>query len=102
MTITHSINSATAGSLDASSTVNIVSSNFKAYNIIFKNTYGSGAQVKSDHSISVRELRNMKAVAVTANGDKQGYYACSFTGYQDTLYAKSGMQYYSNCYIEGI
>ncbi|KAM3064911.1 hypothetical protein ACMFMF_011527 [Clarireedia jacksonii] len=85
VTITHSINSSAAGSLDASSTVNIVSANFKAYNIIFKNTYGAGAQ----------------AVAVTANGDKQGYYGCSFTGYQDTLYTKFGKQYYSNCYIEG-
>jgi pectinesterase len=85
VTITHSINSATAGSLDASSTVNIVSSSFRAYNINFKNTYGSGAQ----------------AVAVTANGDEQGYYGCGFYGYQDTLYAKSGRQYYSNCYIEG-
>ncbi|PQE06233.1 pectinesterase family protein [Rutstroemia sp. NJR-2017a BBW] len=85
VTITHSISSPAAGSLDASSTANIVSANFKAYNIIFKNTYGSGAQ----------------AVAVTANGDKQGFYGCSFTGYQDTLYVKAGKQYYSNCYIEG-
>ena len=85
VTFTRNINSATAGSLDASSTFNIVSSNFKAYNINFKNLYGKGAQ----------------AVAVTANGDKQGYYACGFYGYQDTLYAKSGKQYYSNCYVEG-
>ncbi|KAI9147149.1 Pectinesterase A [Paramyrothecium foliicola] len=85
VTFTRNINSATAGSLDASSTFNIVSANFKAYNINFKNLYGKGAQ----------------AVAVTANGDKQGYYACGFYGYQDTLYAKNGKQYYSNCYIEG-
>lgn len=38
---------------------------------------------------------------MAANGDKQGYYACGFYGYQDTLYAKSGRQYYSNCYVEG-
>jgi len=83
--VEHSLNSATAGNLDASSTANIVSTNFSAYNIDFKNTYGAGAQ----------------AVAVTANGDQQGYYACGFYGYQDTLYAKSGKQYYSNCYMEG-
>jgi pectinesterase len=68
-----------------SSTANIKSPNFSAYNLNFINTYGAGAQ----------------AVAVTANGDKQGYYGCSFKGYQDTLYAKAGSQYYSNCYIEG-
>jgi len=80
-----SMSSAAAGNLDGSSTANIVSSNFKAYNINFKNTYGVGAQ----------------AVAVTANGEKQGFYACGFYSYQDTLYAKAGLQYYSNCYIEG-
>ncbi|KAF1999966.1 carbohydrate esterase family 8 protein [Amniculicola lignicola CBS 123094] len=83
--ITHSISSPVAGSLDASSTANIVSSNFAAYNVNFANTYGAGAQ----------------AVAVTANGNKQAFYGCSFKSYQDTLYAKDGDQYYSNCYIEG-
>jgi pectinesterase len=85
VTITYGQTSSAAGSLDKSSTVNITSANFKAYNINFVNSYGAGTQ----------------AVAVTANGDKQGYYACQFKGYQDTLYAKSGKQYYSNCYIEG-
>ncbi|KFZ14365.1 hypothetical protein V502_06107 [Pseudogymnoascus sp. VKM F-4520 (FW-2644)] len=80
-----SMTSTEAGNLDASSVANIVSANFKAYNINFKNTYGAGSQ----------------AVAVTANGDKQGFYGCGFYGYQDTLYAKSGKQYYSNCYMEG-
>jgi pectinesterase len=42
-----------------------------------------------------------QAVALTANGERQGYYGCSFKSYQDTLYAKAGYQYYSNCYIEG-
>jgi pectinesterase len=79
------MSSTDAGNLDASSVANIVSANFKAYNINFKNTYGSGSQ----------------AVAVTANGDKQGFYGCGFYGYQDTLYAKNGKQYYSNCYMEG-
>jgi pectinesterase len=85
VTFQRNINSATAGSLDASATLNVVSANFKAYNINVKNTYGSGAQ----------------AVALTANADRQGYYGCGFYGYQDTLYAKAGKQYYSNCYIEG-
>ncbi|KAL3450532.1 pectin lyase fold/virulence factor [Aspergillus insuetus] len=85
VTFTRNKGSYDAGSLDASSTFNIVSSNFRAYNINFRNTYGTQGQ----------------AVAVTANGDKQGYYACGFYGYQDTLYAKSGRQYYSNCYVEG-
>ncbi|KAI9164140.1 carbohydrate esterase family 8 protein [Paramyrothecium foliicola] len=85
VTFTRNIKSADAGSLDASAVLNVVSANFKMYNINVKNLFGSGAQ----------------AVALAANGDKQGYYGCGFYGYQDTLYAKSGKQYYSNCYIEG-
>ncbi|KAI1864108.1 uncharacterized protein JN550_009128 [Neoarthrinium moseri] len=85
VTITHTISSPQAGSLDLSSTLNIVSDDFKLYNINVVNGYGKGAQ----------------AVALTANGDRQGYYGCQFDGYQDTLYAKSGYQYYSNCYIAG-
>ncbi|KAI9727875.1 MAG: hypothetical protein M1834_007921 [Cirrosporium novae-zelandiae] len=85
VTFTHSETSSAAGSLDASSTVQFKGDYVKVYNINFENSYGSGSQ----------------AVAVTANGDYQGYYGCSFSGYQDTLYAKAGNQYYSNCYIEG-
>lgn len=44
VTITNSISSADAGSLDASSTLDITSSNFSMYNINVENGYGSGAQ----------------------------------------------------------
>ena len=40
-------------------------------------------------------------MAVTANANRLGFYGCQFKSYQDTLYAKSGYQYYSNCYVEG-
>ncbi|BAE63101.1 unnamed protein product [Aspergillus oryzae RIB40] len=36
-----------------------------------------------------------QAVACTGIGLHQGFYGCGFKSYQDTLYAKSGMQYYS-------
>ncbi|PGH06937.1 hypothetical protein AJ79_06410 [Helicocarpus griseus UAMH5409] len=85
VTIQRRKSSSEAGDLDSSSVASIRSANFKAYNINFHNTWGKGTQ----------------AVAVTARGEQQGYYACGFYGYQDTLYAHSGKQYYSNCYIEG-
>ncbi|KAJ5769030.1 pectin lyase-like protein [Penicillium odoratum] len=69
VTITNTISSEEAGSLDLSATVNIVSDGVSLYNINVVNGYGKGAQ--------------------------------AFSGYQDTLYAKSGTQYYSNCLIEG-
>ncbi|CCT74773.1 probable pectinesterase precursor [Fusarium fujikuroi] len=73
-----------AGSSVASSTVNLRSNDFAAYNIDFVNGYTAG-----------------QAVALTANGNKTGFYGCSFKSYQDTLYVKAGWMYYSNCYIEG-
>lgn len=65
MTLTHTISSADAGSLDASATINVVSDDCNLYNINAANGYGSGAQ----------------AVALVANGERQGYYGCQFDKY---------------------
>ena len=45
VTISHSLTSSAAGSLDASSTVNIANDDVNVYNINFANSYGLGAQV---------------------------------------------------------
>ncbi|OJJ38372.1 hypothetical protein ASPWEDRAFT_106426 [Aspergillus wentii DTO 134E9] len=83
--ITHTISSPEAGSLVASATVDAESDGLTMYNINIENGFGEGHQ----------------AVALVANGDRQGYYACQFLGYQDTLYAKGGTQYYSNSLVKG-
>ncbi|KAJ0422242.1 pectin lyase fold/virulence factor [Aspergillus carlsbadensis] len=85
VTITHTISSPESGSLVSSATVNVQMDDFAMYNVDVVNGYGKGAQ----------------AVALAASGERQGYYGCQFIGYQDTLYARAGIQYYSNCYIEG-
>jgi len=54
-------------------------------NITFENSFGPGAA----------------AFAVVANADRLVFKNCRFLGWQDTLYAKSGRQYFENCYIEG-
>ena len=59
--------------------------NFRAENITFENSFGSGAQ----------------AMAVVANADRLVFRNCRFLGSQDTLYVKAGRQYFQNCYIEG-
>ncbi|EPS39664.1 hypothetical protein H072_6549 [Dactylellina haptotyla CBS 200.50] len=82
--LTHTLGSYDAGSLDASATANFKSNNVKVYNINFVNGYTGG-----------------QAVAVVATGTRQGFYGCGFKSYQDTLYAKSGTQYYSNCNVIG-
>ncbi|KAE8325641.1 pectin lyase fold/virulence factor [Aspergillus sergii] len=84
VTISHYLGSHGAGSPDASSTVWVSNNNVSFYNVNIENTYTDG-----------------QAVAYTGIGLHQGFYGCGFKSYQDTLYAKSGMQYYSNCYIEG-
>lgn len=38
---------------------------------------------------------------MAAQATMQGFYGCSFTGYQDTLLAGYGSQYYKKCYIQG-
>ncbi|KAF2436231.1 pectinesterase A [Tothia fuscella] len=89
VTITHSVNSATAGNLDKSSTVLVMSSNVKFYNVNFKNGFGP---------------EKSQAVAFTAHEDSRhlSFYACQFLSHQDTLYVKSGSTTYFNaCYIEG-
>lgn len=73
-----------AGSLDASSAIYVANKNFSMYNINVANEYTAG-----------------QAVALTSTGDYHGFYGCQFKSYQDTLFAKAGNQYYSNCYIEG-
>eukprot|EP00246_Nothoceros_aenigmaticus_P002069 TRINITY_DN1282_c0_g1_i1.p1 TRINITY_DN1282_c0_g1~~TRINITY_DN1282_c0_g1_i1.p1 ORF type:complete len:653 (-),score=81.05 TRINITY_DN1282_c0_g1_i1:571-2529(-) len=42
-----------------------------------------------------------QAVAVRATGDRQQFYNCIFTSFQDTLYAHKGRQLYKNCLMEG-
>jgi pectinesterase len=44
VTITHTISSPEAGTLDMSATVNVVSDGFKMYNINVVNGYGKGSQ----------------------------------------------------------
>ncbi|KAF4978216.1 hypothetical protein FZEAL_5377 [Fusarium zealandicum] len=69
---------------DETAPLRIKSTNFKLYNVNVANTYGKGSQ----------------AVALSAYADS-GYYACAFTGFQDTVLSQSGYQLYSRCLIQG-
>lgn len=85
VTITGAWSQADGLSNDETATLRVKAANFKLYNINVANTYGKGSQ----------------AVALSAYADS-GYYACSFTGYQDTLLAQIGYQLYAGCMIEGV
>ncbi|XP_077248728.1 pectinesterase-like [Tasmannia lanceolata] len=42
-----------------------------------------------------------QAVALRSESDLSGFYRCSFKGFQDTLFAKEGKQFYRECEIYG-
>ena len=83
--IAYNLNNKAAGSTSASYSVYIGGHDFSSENITFENSFGTGSQ----------------AVAVLVEADRAVFKNCRFLGWQDTLYAKNGRQYYVNCYIEG-
>jgi len=58
---------------------------FVAENLTFQNTFGPGAQ----------------ALAIYAKADRLIFNNCRFLGWQDTLRAEFGRQYFYNNYVEG-
>ncbi|CAI7804319.1 unnamed protein product [Closterium sp. NIES-54] len=77
--------------LNACATFQLLASDMVVSNIIFENAHGPG----------VPGGYGDQAVAVKAAGTRVAFYGCTFLGYQDTLYAVSGLQYYKNCVIQG-
>lgn len=88
VTVTWGDTAAATGGDEQSSTIDVTVANFKMYNVNIINSYGAG-------------LTSGQAIALTAKADKLSFYGCAFTSYQDTLYAKSGYQYYKKCLIIG-
>jgi PelA/Pel-15E family pectate lyase len=74
-----------AGSTSAAYATYIGGHDFRAERITFENSFGPGSQ----------------AVAALVEADRSVFKDCRFIGWQDTLYAKNGRQYYDNSYIEG-
>jgi pectinesterase len=83
--ITYSMSATAAGGTFFSSIVHIEADEFEAENITFENSYGVGSQ----------------AVAISVQSDRAYFRKCRFLGWQDTVYANRGRQYYKDCYIAG-
>ena len=83
--ITSDMSAKVAGGTFLSATVTIYGDGFEAENITFENTFGQGSQ----------------AVALTIYSDRAILRQCRFLGWQDTLYAAAGRQYYVDRYIAG-
>lgn len=88
--LTFNISNKIAGTTSAAYAFYIGGHDFHAENLTFENSHkyekgGPGQQ----------------AVAVLSEADRLIFKNCKFLGWQDTLYAKNGRQYFENCYIEG-
>jgi pectinesterase len=83
--ITYSMSATAAGGTFFSSIVHIEAAEFEAENVTFENSYGVGSQ----------------AVAISIQSDKAEFRKCRFLGWQDTVYANKGRQYFKDCYIAG-
>lgn len=90
--IVFDINNKRAGSTSAAYAVYIGGHDFHAENLTFENSFDYKANINQSGS---------QAVAVLSEADRLVFKNCKFLGWQDTLYAKNGRQYFENCYIEG-
>ncbi|CAE6425177.1 unnamed protein product [Rhizoctonia solani] len=87
-TITNNIPASSAGSNDASGTVRVLATGVSIYNLNIANTYG-------------KPVDQSQAIALSVQAGQFGCYGCKLTGYQDTLLANKGTQFYGKSYIEG-
>ncbi len=83
------ISSKDAGSTSAAYATYIGGHDFYAENITFENSFGRPSEAGG------------QAVAILVEADRSIFKKCRFLGWQDTLYAKGGRQYYVESYIEG-
>lgn len=99
--ITHNTSAGTAKpgggtwGTSGSQTMEIIADDFTAVNITVENTFVNSRENAAANS-------NTQAVALKTQGDRQSFYDCRITGYQDTYLGNSiGRAYFKNCYIEG-
>ncbi|KAB5593615.1 Pectinesterase [Ceratobasidium theobromae] len=88
VTITNNVPASSAGSNDASGTVRVHSIGVSLYNLNIANTYG-------------KPVDQSQAIALSVQAGQFGCYGCKLAGYQDTLLANKGVQFYGACFIEG-
>ncbi|HZN06157.1 MAG TPA: pectinesterase family protein, partial [Pyrinomonadaceae bacterium] len=83
--ITHRLSALEAGSTRLAFTAYVNANNFRAENLTFENTFGTGSQ----------------AVALFVDAGDAVFENCRFLGWQDTLFVNGSRHFFKDCYIEG-
>jgi PelA/Pel-15E family pectate lyase len=83
--ITHRLSALEAGSTRLAFTAYVNANNFRAENLTFENSFGTGSQ----------------AVALFLDAEDAVIKNCRFIGWQDTLFVNGSRHFFNDCYIEG-
>lgn len=83
--ITHRLSAAQAGGTRLAFTVYVTGNNFRAENLTFENSFGTGSQ----------------AVALFIDAEDGVFENCRFLAWQDTLFVNGNRHSFKDCYIEG-
>jgi PelA/Pel-15E family pectate lyase len=84
-TLTFRLSAQQAGNTRLAFSTFVNADEFRAENITFENSFGTGSQ----------------AVALFVDADRTEFHNCRFLGWQDTLFVNGGRQFFKDCYIEG-
>lgn len=83
--LTYKLSALQAGNTRLAFSTLINGDDFRAENITFENTFGTGSQ----------------AVALFVDAARASFENCRFLAWQDTLFVNGSRHYFKNCYIEG-
>ncbi|HET6977210.1 MAG TPA: pectate lyase [Pyrinomonadaceae bacterium] len=83
--LTFKLSALQAGNTRLAFSTLVNANDFRAENVSFENTFGTGSQ----------------AVALFVDAERASFENCRFLGWQDTLFVNGSRHYFKNCYIEG-
>ena len=83
--LTYRLSAQQAGNTRLAFSTFVAADDFRAENLTFENSFGTGSQ----------------AVALLVDADRAVFRNCRFLGWQDTLFVNGGRQLFKDCYIEG-
>jgi len=83
--LTFRISAQQAGNTRLAFSTLINADDFRAENLTFENSFGTGSQ----------------AVALFVDADRASFQNCRFLGWQDTLFVNGSRHFFKDCYIEG-